>query len=60
MTLYIHCNKNYEIPGFFLDQTLQGLAMGKLFLARGSLVCDILAGDGKSLNLYLQCTFYFL
>jgi len=32
------------------DQTFQGLGLGKLFPARESLVSDILAGDGKSLN----------
>ena len=46
--------KNYEIPGFFY-QTFQGLGLGKLFTARESLVSDIPAEDGKSLNLYLQC-----
>jgi len=40
----------------FSDQTFLGLGLGKLFPARESLVSDILAGDGKSLNLYLQCT----
>jgi len=39
----------------FLDQIFQGLGLGKLFLARESLVSDIPAGDGKSLNLCLQC-----
>ena len=41
----------------FLDyfyQTFQGLGLGKLFPAWESLVSDIPAGDGKSLNLYLQ------
>jgi len=38
----------------FFDQTFQGLGLGKLFPARESLVSDILAGDGKLLNLYLQ------
>jgi len=38
----------------FLDQTFQGLGLGKLFLARESLVSYIPAGDGKSLNRYLQ------
>jgi len=38
-------------------KTLQGLGLGKLFPARESLVSDILAGDRKSLNLYLQCNF---
>ena len=38
------------------DQTFQGLGLGTLFPARESLVSDILAGDGKSLCIYLQCT----
>jgi len=30
--------------------------LGQLFQTRESLVSDILAGDGKLLNLYLQCS----
>jgi len=45
---------NYKIPGFFVDQTFQGLGLGKLFPARERLVSDIPAGAGKSFNLYLQ------
>jgi len=37
------------------DQTFQGLGLGTLFPARESLVSEIPAGEGKSLNLYLQC-----
>jgi len=48
--------KNYEIPEIFFDQTFRGLGLGRLFPATESLVSDIPAGDGKSLNLYLQCT----
>ena len=40
----------------FFDQTFPGLGLGKLLSARESLVSDISAGDGKSKNLYLQCT----
>jgi hypothetical protein len=29
----------------------------ELFLPRGSLVCDISAGDGKVVNLILRCVF---
>jgi len=49
--------KYYEIPGFFLTKPSRDWdCMGTLFPARESLVSDILAGDRKSLNLYLQCT----
>jgi len=41
----------YEIPGFF-DQTFQGLGLGKLFLARESLVSDIPAGNGNIASLF--------
>ncbi len=30
----------------------------ELFLPRGSLVCDIPAGDGKLVNLFLRCTLH--
>jgi len=43
------------MPGFFFDQTFQGLGFGTLFPAREILVSDIPAGDGKSLKLYLHC-----
>jgi len=38
MSKPIHCKNNYEIPGFFFDQTFLGLRLGKLFKARESLV----------------------
>jgi hypothetical protein len=41
-----------RFPDFF-DQTFLGL--GKLFMARESLVCDILAGDRNTAKLFLQC-----
>ena len=39
----------------FFDQTSLGLQLGKLFLARESLVSDIPAGDMNIAKLYLQC-----
>jgi hypothetical protein len=30
----------------------------ELFLPRGSLICDIPAGDGKLMNLFLRCILY--
>jgi len=39
----------------FLNQTLLGLGMGKLFPARESLVSDISAGDGNIAKPFLQC-----
>jgi len=50
-----HCNKILRDSWIIFDQTFQGLGLGTLFPARESLVIDIPAGDGKSLNLYLQC-----
>jgi len=38
----------------FFDQT--SLELGKLFLARKSLVSDIPAGDGNVPNFFLQCS----
>jgi len=49
-----HCKKVERFLDFS-DQTFQGLGLGTLFPARESLVSDIPAGEGKLLNLYLQC-----
>jgi len=67
ITMLCTVKKDYEIPGFFY-QTFLGLEFGKLFPAMESLVSDIPAmeslvsdipaGDGKSLNLYLECVRY--
>ena len=51
----VHCKKKLRYSWIFCDQTFQGLGLGTLFPAGESLVSDIPAGDGKSLNLYLQC-----
>jgi hypothetical protein len=41
----LHCEKRLAVfPGII-----------KVFLARESLVSDILAGNGKTVNLFLQC-----
>jgi hypothetical protein len=59
----IHCKKKdreFHVPS--RDVTTK-LSLGgnndvitELFLPRGSLVSDILAGDGKLVNLFLRCT----
>jgi hypothetical protein len=55
--LCIHCNKKVTVfPVFSQDVTYQTLPGRKLFPARGSLVSDIPSGDGKTANLFLQCT----
>jgi len=51
----LHCKKKLWDSWICFDQTFQGLGLGQLFPARESLLCDIQAGDGKSLDLYLQC-----
>ena len=48
--------KNVRDSWICFDQTLLGLGPGKLFPARESLVCDILAGDRNPLNLFLHCS----
>ena len=54
--IHVHCKKILRDSWIIFDQTFQGLGLGTLFPARESLVSDIPAGDGKSINLYLQCT----
>jgi len=44
---------------YFFDQTFLGLRLGNLVPARENLVSDILAGDRKSINLYLQCIYSY-
>jgi len=51
----VHCKKKSRDSWICFDQTSQGPGLGQLFGARECLVSDIPAGDGKSLNLYLQC-----
>jgi len=46
----IHCKKNVRDSWICFDQTFLGL--GLLFPARESLVSDIPAGDGNTLNLF--------
>jgi len=45
--------KKLQDSWIFCDPIFQGLGLVTLFRARESLVSDIPAGDGKSLNLYL-------
>jgi hypothetical protein len=60
--LRLHCKKKVrEFPAPSRDVTTK-LSLGgnndvitELFLPRGSLVSDIPAGDGKLVNLFLQC-----
>ncbi len=60
---YLHRKKKVrEFPVPSRDVTTK-LSLGgnndvitELFLPRGSLVSDILAGDGKLVNLFLQCS----
>jgi hypothetical protein len=72
-TVYTRKKKVREFPVPNRDVTTK-LSLGgnndvitELFLPRGSLVCDIPAGDGKLVNLFLRCTlsvkwpsYYFL
>jgi len=56
--------RNYTVKNItrFLDYfwpNLPGTGICTFFPARESLVSDIPAGDGKSLNLYLQCNCFF-
>ena len=46
--MHLHCNLVLQDSWICFDQTLLGLGLGKLFLARESLVSDILAGDGNT------------
>jgi len=52
----LHCKENLRGSWNCFDQNFLGLGLGKLFPARESLVSDIPAGDGKLLNLFLQCS----
>jgi len=51
--MYLHCKKNLRDSCICFDQIFLGLGLGKFFLARESLVSDILAGDPKP---FLKCT----
>jgi len=50
-----HCKKNLLDSWTCFDQTFLRLGLGKFFPARESLASDILAGDGKTATLFLQC-----
>jgi len=54
----LHCKKNLRDSWICFDQTFLGLGLGKLFLARESLVCDIPAGDGNTKNLFFTVHSY--
>jgi len=54
----IHCKQNLQDSWICFDQIFLGLGLGKLFLARESLVSYIPAGDGNLLNLFLRFTIY--
>jgi len=56
--LSLHCKKKLWVSWICFHQIFQGVGLGALFPARESLVSDIPAGDGKSLNLYLQCNYH--
>jgi len=51
----IHCKTNLRDSLICFEQTFLGLGLGKLFPVREILVSDILAGNGNTLNLFLQC-----
>jgi len=51
----LHCKTNLRDSLIFFDQTFLGPGLGKLFLARESLVSDIPAGDGNIAKPFLQC-----
>ncbi len=53
----VHCKKRLTIFPL-LSLTKLSLAGKKLMTTRESLVSDIPAGDGKTANLFLQCTLY--
>jgi hypothetical protein len=48
---YIHCKKRLTV-----FPSPAGMSLTKLSLAGKSLTSDTLAGDGKTANLFLQCT----
>ncbi len=61
-----HCKKMFVIFPSPAGMSLTKLSLGgnndviyKLFPPRESLVSDISAGDGKIVNLFLQCAFLF-
>jgi hypothetical protein len=51
----LNCKKRLGIFPFPAGMSPTKLSQIKLFPARESLVSDILAGDGKMNNLFLQC-----
>jgi len=51
----LHCKLFLRDSWICFAQTFQGLGLGKLFPARESLVSNILAGDGNTAYLFLQC-----
>ncbi len=58
--LILHRKKKVrEFPVPSRDVTLNNDVMTELFLPRGSLVSDIPAGDGKLVNLFLLCSWYW-
>jgi len=51
----MHCKTNLRDSWICFDHTFLELELGKLFLARESLLSDIPAVDGNPVHLFLQC-----